>query len=59
MIKVFNEDDYNIEKDGLIKNVDGSFMFIPYMEGINDVVYNKFVSNRSALRGATEPGFSN
>ena len=43
MIKVFNEDDYNIEKDGVIRNLDGNFMFIPYMKGINDVVYNKFL----------------
>jgi hypothetical protein len=32
----FNDEDYNIETDGQIKNVNGNFVFIPYMEGLND-----------------------
>lgn len=30
MLDVFNEDDYNIETDGSIKNVNGGFVFVPY-----------------------------
>ena len=49
MLDVFNEDDYNIETDGSIKNVNGSFMFVPYMEGVNDTVYVKFVEKLLTL----------
>jgi hypothetical protein len=44
MIKTFwNEFEYNVFKDGQIKNVNGSFMFIPYMHGLEDPIYKSYV----------------
>ena len=39
----FNDEDYNIETDGQIKNVNGNFVFIPYMEGLSDPLYKKYI----------------
>lgn len=42
--KIFwNEEDYNHETDGKIKNVNGGFMFVPYMYGLNDPIYKKYI----------------
>ena len=44
MLKIFwNEEDYNHETDGDIKNVNGGFMFIPYMYGLEDHIYKKYI----------------
>ena len=38
--KIFwNEEEYNHEKDGKVKNVNGGFMFVPYMYGLDDPIY--------------------
>jgi|TARA_B100001769_G_C21839097_1_gene455392 hypothetical protein len=34
---------YNIETDGKIKNVNGQLMFVPYMTGLNDILYKEFI----------------
>tara|TARA_R100000541_G_scaffold24733_2_gene34429 strand:+ start:1592 stop:2086 length:495 start_codon:yes stop_codon:yes gene_type:complete len=44
MKKFFNEENYNIETDGQIKNVNGSGMFIPFMSGTNDILYKKYIA---------------
>ena len=42
--KIFwNEEDYNHEKDGKVKNVNGGFMFVPYMCGLEDSIYKKYI----------------
>ena len=44
MIKTFwNESDYNTFEDGQIKNVNGSFIFVPYMNGTEDPIYKKYI----------------
>jgi len=42
--KIFwNEEEYNHEKDGKVKNVNGGFMFVPYMYGLEDPIYKKYI----------------
>ena len=49
-IKIFwNDEDYNHEKDGQIKNVNGGFMFVPYMYGLNDDIYKKYIKELLSL----------
>ena len=44
MIKVFwDENKLDVFKDGKVKNVNGSFMFIPYMIGLNDPIYKSYI----------------
>lgn len=44
MIKVFwDENKLDVFKDGKVKNVNGSFMFIPYMVGLNDPIYKSYI----------------
>ena len=44
MLKIFwNEEDYNHETEGKIKNINGGFMFVPYMHGLNDPIYKKYI----------------
>ena len=44
MIKTFwNEEDYNTITDGAVKNINGSGMFVPYMYGIEDPIYKKYI----------------
>ena len=43
-IKTFwNEEDYNTITDGAVKNINGSGMFIPYMYGVEDPIYKKYI----------------
>ena len=44
MIKTFwNEEDYNTITDGAVKNINGSGMFVPYMYGVEDPIYKKYI----------------
>lgn len=44
MVKTFwKEEDYNVFEDGQIKNVNGGFMFIPWMHGLEDPIYKNYV----------------
>ena len=40
----FDNNDYNIETDGAIKNVNGAAMFIPFMTSTDDVLYKKYIT---------------
>ena len=55
MIKTFwNEDNYNHETDGKVKNVNGGFMFVPYMHGLKDPIYKKYIKEKLAELGYTD-----
>jgi hypothetical protein len=44
MIKTFwNEEDYNTITDGAVKYINGAGIFIPYMHGIKDDIYKKYI----------------
>ena len=44
MVKTFwKEEDYNVFKDGQVKNVNGGFMFIPWMYGLEDPIYKNYI----------------
>ena len=44
----FDNNDYNIETDGAIKNVNGAAMFIPFMTSTDDVLYKKYITEISS-----------
>jgi|TARA_B110000967_G_scaffold64259_1_gene66204 hypothetical protein len=39
----WKEENYNLETDGAVKNVNGSFIFIPYLKGVNDLIYKSYI----------------
>lgn len=43
MKQYFNEEDYNLETDGEVKNVNGSAMFVPFMHGLDDKLLKIYI----------------
>ena len=49
MKQYFNEEDYNLETDGEVKDVNGSAMFVPFMHGLDDKLLKIYIKELLSL----------